>query len=176
MYKQQDIVKENQIPEDECDVCYLHDKAYNFFKNKMKEEEGELCPHCNGLMLNHFAGYDGRAVVGGHNGYTPDESIGYYKVYYCDNCNKNYALIPQEIHYNGNHDIFYTGGKYFLSDTDRQELMSKIKEKMEPSISGFVARVQNGEKNLGVWNLQYWVEGSLERVIAEFLYERNLKC
>ena len=84
-------------------------------------------------------------------------------------------MIPQEIKYNANHDIFYTGGNRFLSKTDEDNLMSKIKEMMTETTKQFVDRVKDGETNLSELNLQYWNEGQLEHAISEFLYEKGLK-
>ena len=175
MFRQKDIIELKDIPEEECDVCYLHEKAYEFFENKNLNDDQEFCPCCNEPMDNYACGYEGNVTVGGHNEYTEDENIGYYKVYECNKCNKVFAMIPQEIKYNANHDIFYTGGNRFLSKTDEDNLMSKIKEMMTETTKQFVDRVKDGETNLSELNLQYWNEGQLEHAISEFLYEKGLK-
>lgn len=177
MYKQSDIIKRENIPENECDICYLHEQAYKFFEEKeaVLDKDQIECPCCNMLIENYSLGDDGKVVVGGHNGYDPDEKIGYYKVYKCDNCGKIFALIPQEIKYNANHDIFYTGGKVFLNESDRKLLMTKISELMTISTRQFVERVRSGERGLSERNLQYWNQGDLENAISEFLYEREMK-
>lgn len=177
MFKQKDIVTQDEINviEEECDVCYLHEKAYEFFDKMRIANEEELCPYCNDKMNNFAYGYDNKIVVGGHNRYAEDENIGYHKVYFCDNCNKVFVIKPQEIMYNGGHDIFYDGGNRFLNHSDEDLLMSKVKEQMEHSINHFVERVQSGEKGLGLWNLNYWIEGDLKQAMAEFLYEKGFK-
>lgn len=174
MYKQSDIVKIEDIPQDKCEVCYLHKKAYEFFEDKELDENIELCPYCNTPMDNYAHGYDNRVVVGGHNSYTPNEKIGYYKVYECTNCSKTFAAIPQEIMYNANHNIFFTGGVAFLNKTDEKMLMSKIEEEMKINTKEFVERVKN-DNSLADWNLSYWNQNSIKQAISEFLYEKGLK-
>lgn len=182
MHKQKDIMSKedkNLLNEDECDCCALHEKAYEFFKQKqvdtLTEETFDLCPICNEKLDTVAYGYEGHVVVGGHNGYTENENIGYYSVRFCKNCKKEFAMMPIEISYNGNHDIFYTGGNYFLSQTDEQLLISKVKDMMTKTTKQFVDRVKSGEKSLDTFNLQYWNEGQLKHAIAEFLYEKGLK-
>lgn len=182
MYKQSDIISKDEIEtleDDVCKCCTLHEKAYKFFKEKqvdnLTEDTLDLCPICNERLDTTAYGYEGHIVVGGHNDYTENENIGYYSVRRCKHCDKEFAMMPIEIEYNANHDIFYTGGSYFLSETDEKLLMDKINEVLIKTTKQFVKRVKNGEELLNDWNLQYWNRNALEHVISEFLFERGLK-
>jgi hypothetical protein len=169
--KSEDIIKEDDIPENECECCCLHKKAYEILKDEI------LCPKCNQPLEEGGAGYDGYVVVGEGNYYNREHKIGKYPILSCNNCGSDYreiyALMPIPIIYNGNHDIFYTGGKdYLIEDTDK--INQSIKEKILPSIEQYTNRIKSGE-NLESWNLLTWIQYKIEHVIAEFLYENGYK-
>lgn len=116
-----------------------------------------------------------KAVVSWDNGTNPEGDIGLYDVYECEGCEKIYAMMPIEINYNGNHDIFYTGEKTFLCRSEEEVLQEKIKDKMLKSIEQYTRRIKAGERNIDSWNLNYWLQGDIEHAIAEFLYEAGYK-
>lgn len=177
MYKESDIIDLETVSEDECGSCATHESAYKFFKNKLTEEDEEtiLCPVCNSPMVKGCSGYEDKVVLTWDNGTNPNGEVGYYPIYDCTHCKKPYALIPTQVHYNGNHDIFYTGGKRFLNYDDEELLKSKVKNEMLKSIDQYTRRIKDGETSLDSWQLNYWLQGDIEHAIAEFLYEAGYK-
>lgn len=201
MYKESDIIDLETVSEDDCDTCATHEAAYKFFKNKLREAFKEkwnedtldfcnsnqifseeemigkavLCPVCNKPMTKGYSGYENNVVITWDNGTNPDGEVGYYPIYECEHCEKPYALIPTQVHYNANHDIFYSGGKCFLNYDDEELLKSKVKDKMLQSIEQYTRRIKDGETSLDSWNLNYWLQGDIEHAIAEFLYEAGYK-
>ena len=179
MFKQNNIISREEIEklnEDICDVCYLHEQAKTFFQEKCVQKSDkqiyDLCPICNERLQIYNENYD---VIGGHNEYTEEEIISYNQIKVCSNCNKYFAMMPIEIIYNGNHDIFYTGGNCFFNKTEKELLMKKIKDSLTKSTEQFVKRIRTGDKSLNEWNLEYWNENEIEHAIAEFLYKKGLK-
>lgn len=169
--KAEDIIKEDEIDEEACDCCSLHEKAYEILKDEI------LCPKCNKPLKEGGAGYGGFIVVGEANFYDKCHNIGKYPIYHCDNCGEDYrnlyALMPIPITWNANHDIFYTGGRVFLTE-DTEKLRKKAQEKILPTIMQFVERKYGGE-TLTPQQLMYWIQGDIEHVIAEFLFENGYK-
>lgn len=200
MFKEKDIINADEIDEEECSICKTHETAYKFFNNLFKKEldnewsdnkssfcndnqifseeemidKSILCPICNKPMTKGYSSYD-RAVVTWDNGTNSEGDVGYYHIYECKHCKKPFAMMPTEVHYNANHDIFYTGGKYFLSYSDEEILKEKIKDKMLSSIEQYTRRIKAGESGIDSWNLNVWLQGDIEHAIAEFLYEAGYK-
>ena len=127
------------------------------------------------LGIKRYSGYEDKVVLTWDNGTNPKGEVGYYPIYDCTHCKKPYALIPTQVHYNGNHDIFYTGGKRFLNYDDEELLKSKVKNEMLKSIDQYTRRIKDGETSLDSWQLNYWLQGDIEHAIAEFLYEAGYK-
>lgn len=171
--KEKDIVKWEDIPEEECDVCYLHENAYKILK------EEYLCPRCNAPLIKGGLGYgEGFVVVGETNFYNEDQNIGMYELYHCKKCGDGlgniYVTMPIPVIYNGNHDIFYTGGKNYLVDSTKI-IDEKIKEKLLPTIEQYTRRIKDGERSIDSWNLLIWLTGDIHNIIAGFLYENGYK-
>ena len=170
--KSEDIIKENEIPEDACDVCTLHEKANELLNDVI------LCPKCNKPLKEGGAGYDGFVVVGERNGYGKDDLIGKYPLYHCDACGNDYqelyALMPIPIKWNAGHDIFYTGGSHFLME-DTSELNKLVKNEVFKSIEQYTQRIRDGESGLDSWNLLVWIQYAIEGAVAKFLYDNGYK-
>jgi hypothetical protein len=176
MFKEKDIINLDDLKEEDCRICETHKAAYKFFRNKANwvDEAIVYCPLCNKPLMKGFMDYTS-AVVSWDNGPNPEGAIGLYDLYECEECKKVYAMMPIEVRYNGNHDIFYTGGKSFLSPSEEEVLSKKINDSMLKSIEQYTNRIKAGEQGLEPWNLNYWIKGDIEQAIAEFLYEAGYK-
>jgi hypothetical protein len=158
-----------QIQDEECLVCELHKRAYE------KLKDGIHCPHCNASLTkdNEVIIFPDEkyTVVGEVNFYSENQDIRKLYVQQCDHCSEYFAITTEKIIYNANHDIYYTGGRSYLSDHKKD---FKIKEKIRPLIEDFYNRVKEGE-NLKPWNLEIWLEYEIEHIIANYLFENGYK-
>jgi hypothetical protein len=165
------ILKEEDIPEDVCDVCMLHDKADEILGEEL------LCPKCGHPLEEGACGYDGYVIVGETNGYGGDEEIGKYKIYHCEHCGDEhrniYALMPVKIMWNANHDRFLTGGKLFLEE-DSRRLDEQVKNGISELIEQYTCRIKDGE-DLNALHLTCWIQGAVEHAVATYLYEHGYK-
>lgn len=161
-----------------CEICYTHKKAYEKYVDG-EEEAVEIyevvrCPKCNNVLSNYT--YIGANVVSEANFSVPDGNIGIYPIFKCNECDQYYALMPEPIEYNANHDIYYTGGRKYIVDSDQQELLENIFETMKPSIEQYIRRVvDEKEKGLNMWNIMTWCKYDVEEALAKWLYEHGLK-
>jgi len=160
--KAKDILLEKDIHEDDCGVCKLHERAYKVVK--------VCCPHCGKeidteYMMNHDI-----TVVGEVNYYSEDQVIEKMQVFDCEHCVQKVGMKLIPVQYNGNHDIYYTGGKDYLL-TEKVGLTPE----MEASIDQFVRRLKEGEDHLSAWNLKTWLRHDMEHEIARILHEKGLK-
>ena len=149
------IEKNNFSPgEDECNLCALHSSF----------DHGMECPKCGTEI---YIEDSEMTVVSESISVDLDEKIYKMPMLEC-NCGAYIALIPTEIIWNANHDVYYTGGKkYVLEDIN-------FKHKLLPLIQHYHDRILNGEK-LEPWNLETWLQYEIEHIIAEYLYEQGLK-
>lgn len=180
-------------PDTVCSVCTLHEvfsKEYNallednmeYIAEKYFEDDGfivPLCPKCDKPL---FPGTDYGytcGVVGGSNTVSEEEELQYCQLWHCEECNQDYAMMPEPIEWNANHDILYTGGSHYLTDEDEELLLSKIRDKLSADVEQFVRRVKNPEgaidKSLSEWHLNLWMERDIAAGVAEFLYEKGFK-
>ena len=101
-YKMKEILSEKEVKkmeENECSVCFTHEKAYK------EIEDGIKCPFCDKL---HEPDTENYIIVGMSNYYEPEHLIDKYPAMKCDDCGEFFALMPQKIQWNANHDIYYT--------------------------------------------------------------------
>ena len=191
-YKNKDgyLVDENN-EEVGCEICYTHKKAYEKFKVdedlNVEKISSPICPICGEPLSRRYNNTTEcfNAVVSEYNGSNPNGNIGFYSIWECEHCkdyygNKmTYALIPEPIIYNGNHDIFYTGGKYYIRTPEEEELLELVKAKVMPSIMQYIRRVINPkdgfDKSLSEDNLKYWCSNDIEHAIAEWMYNHGFK-
>jgi hypothetical protein len=148
---------------DFCSICKVHEEAYNKIENQY------VCK-C-GTVLYDLNENEDWTVVGEANYYDKEHEINKYIVLECYECGKRYALIPTEVIYNANHDIYYTGGKNYLIEDISEE---RIKKGIMKNIEQYTKRIKAGE-NLDSWNLYTWISYELEHIIAEYLYEKGFK-
>ena len=185
--KEKDIVNFDEMQKDEngdhidnngnvigCHICYTHEKAYEKFENMpfTNTPVSAVCPNCG----EHYMIPYELQVVSEVNYSNPDGEIGYYSVFNCDKCGKYFAYIPHEISYNGNHDIFYTGGRDYLENDEHIKLKKQIFDAIKPSIEQYIRRVvDEHERYLDINNILTWCGRDVEHTIANWLYEHNLK-
>jgi DNA-directed RNA polymerase subunit RPC12/RpoP len=162
--KASEIIKKELIPEDDCEVCTLHDIARDMLRETMQ------CPHCGKHVSVDKIEYNGEFnIVGETNYYSENQNIENMLTIECPHCNMFIGFKPIPLIYNGNHDIYYTGGKDYLV-TDKIQLTEDIKK----SIEQYTDRIKAGE-NLSAWNLETWIEYGVEHMIAEILFKHGLK-
>ena len=157
-----------------CEICYTHVKAYDYFRSKSHNKEmisSPICPNCKKQM--YLAVDD--VVVGEVNYSDPKNKIYYTNIYRCDKCDKEICLLPNDVEYNANHDIYYTGGRDYLSDDKLKPLLEDITNRINDKITNYVNRKLAGEDRLGEWNIQYWCSNEIEHAICNFLYEAGVK-
>lgn len=157
-----------------CEICYTHVKAYDYFRSKSHNKEmisSPLCPVCKKQM--YLAVDD--VVVGEVNYSDPKNKIYYTNIYRCGECDKEICLLPNDVKYNANHDIYYTGGRDYLSDDKLKSLLKDITNRINDKITDYVTRKLAGEDRLNEWNIQYWCTGEIEKAICNFLYEAGVK-
>lgn len=162
--KASEIIKKELIPEDDCEVCALHDIARDVLKDIIQ------CPHCHKDINADKIEYTGEFnIVGETNYYSEDQNIENILTIECPHCRKYIGFKAIPLTYNSNHDIYYTGGKDYLV-TDKIELTEGIKN----SIKQYTDRLKAGE-NLESWNLEKWIQYGIEHMVAEILYKYGLK-
>jgi hypothetical protein len=153
-----------KIDDDACKLCALHEK----FNEKV---DFIPCPHCDAQLDMERSEL---AAVGEHNG-LDTKNITKCPVLECENCGQTIALIPMVIHYNGNHDVYYTGEPCFMTFEEDEELEKRVAERMKKSVEQFVRRVKEGENNLTEFYLNHWMSRDVSGAVAEFLYEKGYK-
>lgn len=173
-----------------CEICYTHEKAYDLFKKDEDMEEiipRPRCPICGEYLTRRdsYTTDKSNAVVSEVNYSNPDGNIGFYSIWECEICsdqfdnNQLFALMPEPITWNANHDIYYTGGSRYCVSSDIKELLSLIKKHVIPSITQYTERVLHPknavDKNLSEWNLKLWCSYDIEHAIAEWLYKHGWK-
>lgn len=158
-----------------CKICYTHTKAYEFFNSKNDYQEkipNPICPHCKEQMI-----YENDSVVVGETNYSdPRNKLYYTNIYKCPQCGKTVCLVPTDVEYNANHDIYYTGGRdYILDDKTLKPLLEDITNRINDRVMDYVNRKLAGEKSLSDCNIQYWCSNQIEEAICNFLYEAGVK-
>lgn len=160
-----DALKMQEDKNSECLLCATHEKANETIT------DGVVCPYC-GHNHTHF-NFDNFSVVGMANYYDPNQKIGKFIVDNCENCNESFALMPEKIHYNGNHDVYYTGGKDYLED-DENKIFLEAKKRIEKSLKQWVDRYEKGEK-LDPMYPALWIKRDITHAIASYLFEKGYK-
>ncbi len=176
-----------------CEICYTHEKAYKYFEEDERNENMikisiPRCPFCGKRLIRryYYTSMCGNAVVSEVNYSNPDGNIGFYSIWECETCLNKYnqceqvfALMPEPIAYNANHDIYYTGGNRFIESKELNELITLIKSKVIPSVVQYIKRVNHPEctidNMLSENNLKLWVSDDIEHAVAEWLYNHGWK-
>lgn len=145
---------------DDCDVCALHESF-------AKHVDATLCPKCNDETYL-WVSSDTLRVVGSSNIVNDDDYINVYPVDTCPGCGAVFAWIPTPIIYNGNHDIYYTGGAHFLVDD------FTMGEALIPMIQKYTDRIAHGEF-LTPRDLNHWIRHVVEYTVAKYLVDHGFK-
>jgi hypothetical protein len=146
-----------------CGLCALHE-------NFGKQIDYIPCPSCDSPIEIP----DNLTVVGEHNS-SDTKNITKVPVLECESCGKTIAFLPTVIHYNANHDVYYTGEPCYLEDEDDKEIIKRVRANMAESVKQFVDRVKAGETDLTDYYLNMWMERDVARALAGFLYEKGYK-
>lgn len=158
-----------------CEICYTHVKAYDYFRSKSPNKEmisSPLCPICKKQM---YLVVDD-VVVSEVNYSNPKNKIYYTNIYRCKRCDKEICLLPNDVKYNANHDIYYTGGRDYLSDDNKlKPLLEDISKRINDKVTNYVTRKLAGEDTLSEWNIRCWCTDEIEKAICNFLYEAGVK-
>lgn len=147
-----------------CELCELHE----LFTEKV---DFIPCPYCDSPIEPSYLEL---ITVGEHNG-LDTKNITKCPVMECPNCGSTIALIPTIIHYNANHDVYYTGEPCFLTFEEDQELEKRVRDRIEKSVKQLVERVKAGENILIDFYLNLWMSRDVSSTLAEFLYEKGYK-
>ena len=167
--KVKDLLSEEEVKKihdlNECAICKVHESGYQHINDAMK------CPWCE--HEHNISDFDFQ-VVGETNFYSPNQLIHKYPITACLGCGNNFALMPQKIQYNGNHDIYYTGGDHYLPDDCDTEIFNNLEKKIKDSLDNWIERYESGEK----LNSSYpatWIRRDITEAIAKYLYDKGFK-
>jgi ribosomal protein L37AE/L43A len=117
-------------------------------------------------------------IVSEHHGIDENENIHRRSTITCESCGSFSVIRLEPIIWNANHDIYYTGGNYYLPvREDGNQLSKQIKEAITPSIEQFFNRVTTKENHDGLTpsNLVWWLQGEIEQVVARAIREMSAK-
>ena len=171
--KGKEFIDTTKITEDDCEVCEAHTQAY-----KLMPPDHIECPHCKKQVSLEYCYKLDLNVVGETNTCDieelKEENFRMLPTITCEHCKGYIALVPTPIVYNGNHDIYYSGGKAYMPTLDNNELRKIVREKLGKTFDQYTKRVRK-EKDLGVENLLTWTSYDIEHIIAQILYEKGLK-
>lgn len=145
-------------------LCETHAKAEEVLKT------GVACPACGTVHQILDGEYK---VVGEANFYDPEHNINKLLTFECD-CGRFFSLFPQEIIWNANHDVYYTGGRVYLTQYDEVQLFDEVQKKIQASLQQWMDRYEAGEK-LDPHFPALWMERDLQEAIARYLFNKGLK-
>lgn len=155
--------------QDDCTICKLHELAAANIPNYE-------CPWCGSFNFREDQNTEGLHPVGESNSVDLKNKIYMSHVLQCNKCSNRFALIPEKISWNANHDIYYTGGKDYIPINMMETTLDQDMEKIiKSSVEQFVRRVSEGEKNLSAWNLAIWVSRDIAGYVTKWLYEHGYK-
>lgn len=164
-----------------CMCCQLNEDIWEMI-TKVQGENNFNCPVCGAVI--HTRAFE-FAPVQEANYYEPQHHIGIYPICQCSNCGNTIALIPTEIDWNANHDVWYTGGAaYMASDFTPESAGAEVQKIFDkhlwPSIKQFVERKLHPESGIDAgldidFNLKLWTERDFAHAITEYFYNRGMK-
>lgn len=150
--------------EDTCELCEVHKQAFKLLQEELP------CPYCGkDLLMEHYSFTE--AVVGETNGCDENETLEIRQVGQCRYCQQYLMLSLKPIIYNGNHDIYYTGGKRYLTKPDfelfKEEIQEAGKEMAELAEQYRVRRLQG--EDLNETHMKLWLKRCAENLAAAIL-------
>lgn len=160
--KCKEIIKRENIPDDECEVCYLHDEAYKVLDGYL------ICPHC-GEKIEEF-----KYFIPEIDYYTVEEKsthgavkgVHYIPVETCPKCSGQIGFKPIPVIYNANHDIYYTGGKHYIVDEQ-----PKLNEKVKEAIVEYTNEIRNGKELTALKD----IDKEINQILKDFINDYKLK-
>lgn len=168
------IDAENDNVEVGCEICYTHEMAKDVIPESTRTMSitVPLCPYCGQELDSDGLNY----VVGEANFSQPEARIYKMPVFTCDNCDKTFGMFVENIEYNANHCIYYTGGTRYLPNKDDEALKNAISEAMKDSLKQYLDRkIREGDTSIHDWNVHLWCTRDAEHAIAKWLYDRGIK-
>ncbi len=170
--KMKDLLPEKEQQKmDGCELCETHKRAYT------QIPDGVICPYCGHNhpdWFNDFMSMANYQVVGMMNGYNPEDNISKFLVFNCEKCGEYIAMMPEKVIYNGNHDVYYTGGSHYLNDDNKNEIFMNAQSKIEAHLKQWIERYESGDK-VSISNVALWLKRDITHAIAEYLFEKGLK-
>lgn len=157
---------------EDCFVCAVHARA----ETKIPNSSALACPFCKKpISFSYFNNVtkNPKIRVIGESNYCDHED--HYRkniVFGCPYCAKEISVKLEKIIYNGNHGVYYTGGKKYTYSMD--SIKEKTKERILPLIENYTQRIKNGEKLIPS-NLRTWINYEIDKICAEILYENGLQ-
>lgn len=126
----------NEYDENSCDICDIHDIAFNIIPGEL------LCPNCYYNLIDEDNVFE---IVGetNHIDYD-DEHIKKSIISECPKCKQYLELCYKPIIYNGNHDIYYTGGKDYIN-TVEAETYEDLRGKIYLKLLALLEQYKNNE-------------------------------
>ena len=168
------IDTENNNVEVGCEICYTHEMAQKVIPESTRTMSitVPLCPQCGEPLEIK----EDSAVIGEANFVQQDAKMFKAPVFWCDTCATLYASVLEPIIYNGNHDIYYTGGSHYLESDEDEKLIKTIGDSMKDSLKQYLDRkILEHDNSISDWNIQLWCTRDAEAAIAKWLYDRGLK-
>ena len=91
------------------------------------------------------------------------------RIYRCPKCGEYFTDAVTPIHYNGNHDIYYSCERY-LPQKEYQELREQIQKSVKEDLEEY-----NKRKNeVSNYNLGDWITSDVNSILAGFLYKKGI--
>jgi len=151
----------------ECETCWAHDTA-----DELLEDAYLQCPSCGGPLTLEWEELSDMSVVTVGEDNACDIRDAVYrrmKIGHCPKCENTYGLYAIPIQYNGNHDIYYTGGGSYVPGAD---LYKRIRESIHSKIKEFIDRTKKGES---IRDLDLSIAYAIEGIVAAELKKNRLK-
>lgn len=172
--KLRDIVSEDEIEkleEGECEACYTYDKLQHRTKAEREQMDFDstlhYCPNCKKEVELEVVKFT-TAIMGG-NFYNSEHDVLLGRIYRCPECGQYFTDAVRPIHYNANHDIYYSCERY-LPEKEYQELKEQIQKSIKEDLEEYNKRkneVSNG-------NLCQWIASDINCILAGFLYKKGI--
>ncbi|MCM1531955.1 MAG: hypothetical protein NC114_06745 [Ruminococcus flavefaciens] len=166
-----------------CMCCQLNEDIYSFL-SEFQSEHAINCPRCGSTIDTTMLE---ATPVQAANFYDPAHRVGIYPTCTCPNkdCGAVVALIPTEIEWNANHDVYYTGGASYMAGSYQPgsaaaEIQEIFEKKLWPDIKQFVERKLHPKDYMDEglttdFNLKLWTERDFSAAMCEYWYKHGLK-
>lgn len=177
----------NKLPEDK-NLCFKCPTCENYinFDNDQTPILGDDLHIDIGFVYSYCSEYvadkellDCSQIIGETNSnHLPllmDENFERGLVLRCPHCDGTFTPVLMPITHNANHDVFYTGGKAYITELQHRIFDTEINTLFKDKIKQYTDRIKSGETNLDETHLTMWLERAMERCIATTLYKLGYK-